>query len=159
MDENAPEARPMNRNSIVHGGRAIALAAIVTSSALACQAQATKPVGIDEAGPPAAHDAVQRFTHRDVMALAANARAATRNHDQRMLHLFRVALTKRVGAEAVQRVRADYRRLIADLGAADANHDSRARAHFLDQLRTLCDEGGLAAAFEACQADLAAYGR
>jgi hypothetical protein len=76
-----------------------------------------------------------------------------------MLHVYRVALTKRVGAEAVQRVHTDYRRLIADLGAAGGNHDSRARAHFLGQLRTLCDEGGLAAAFEACQADLAAYGR
>ena len=149
----------MSRNSIVHGGRAIALAAIVTTSALACQAQAANRAGIDEAGRAPARDAALRSTHRDVRALAANARAATRNHDQRMLHMFRVALTKRVGAEAVQRVHADYRRLIADLDAADANHDSRARAHFLAQLRTLCDEGGLAAAFETCQADLAAHGR
>lgn len=149
----------MNRNSIVHGGRAIALAAIVTTSALACQAQATKPAGIDEAGRRPAPDAAQRSTPRDVRALAASARAATINHDQRMVHVYRLALTRRVGAEAVQRAHTDYRRLIADLGAADANHDSRARARFLAQVRTLCDEGGLAAAFEACQADLAAYGR
>ena len=149
----------MNRNSIVHGGRAIALAAILTTSALACQAQAANRAGIDDAGRPPAQDTDQRSTHRVVRVLAANARAATRNHDQRMLHVFRVALTKRVGAEAVQQVHADYRRLIGDLGAAEANHDSRARARFLAQLTTLCDEGGLAAAFEACQTDLAAYGR
>ena len=90
--------------------------------------------------------------------LIVNGAAAQRRHDWRLLRQFQAALIERYGLPAINDARESYARALADLSAASAAGDSRARATFRAELRAMCGPGGLVGAFEACDAHLITLG-
>jgi hypothetical protein len=125
--------------------RILALAAVVIAASVACQSRA---------GAAAAPSAGPVGPAQAVTALVADARAARERHDARMLHAIRTRLAVRIGDAAVLRAKVTVMQAVANLAAAEAAHDARARARALAQLRALCDPASLTSAFAPCPAGL-----
>ena len=145
--------------------RAILLATMIAATATACQLGAGSPrpgslptapstVATPSWGPSDAPATLRDLT---VHRLVGDLRAARAQHDPRTFHLLRNELAKLVGAAAVNHADTSYRQVIASLSAAEAYHDTQARARYRAQLRALCDPAGLASALEPCETDLAIY--
>ena len=149
----------MSRSATTVHGRALALTVILASAALACGGTANAAPGRGSPSTEAQGARSRSAMPVDVLdGLIASARAAQRQHDWRSIRRFQVELTEQVGVSAVSEARASYQRAIADLAAATARSDARARAEFRAQLRVMCGPGGLAGAFEACGGDVIVWG-
>ena len=94
-----------------------------------------------------------------VQRVEADLAAAMANHDMRLYHLLRSRLSSYVGADAIRSADETYRQALANLAAAFAAHDGKARAGFSTQLRTLCTPPSLTSAIEPCDGYLAALSR
>ena len=98
--------------------------------------------------------------HRpDLAVLIGNADAARDSGDWQNLRRFQSALVDQVGPAVVVAVRADYRRALADLAAANARGDARVRAEIRGQLRAMCDGHSVIGAFETCDTASTMWGR
>jgi multidrug resistance efflux pump len=93
-----------------------------------------------------------------VQQIEGDLAAAMANHDMRLYHQLRSRLTSYVGADAIRSADETYRQARANLAAAIAAHDGKARAGFSAHLRTLCRPPSLTSAIEPCEGDLAAVG-
>jgi hypothetical protein len=135
----------------------VVLAAAVIAGAGACQARvgATGAGAPSTTGPVGAEAAAREIPNPAVEALIADARAARTQHDARALHLIRMRLTGVIGDAAARQAETTYRRVLADLAAADAAHDAMARARSRARLNELCDPAGVRYALGWCDAYLA----
>jgi hypothetical protein len=136
------------------------VAAAVIAGAAACQAQAGNA---GPAAPPLIHldradAAVAEFRDATVQELIADAREAAAQHDARTLHRIRARLVGTLRGQALRQLLATHRQILANLAAADAAHDPRARAHYRAELRALCDAASVTTALGLCGADLAGQG-
>jgi hypothetical protein len=148
----------MSRSRTIHHGPTIILAVLVASATVACTTTTAAPAGDRPAATTGTAQAVARSASKPkVSGLIANARAAQRQHDWRLLRRFQTSLIEVVGLPAISEARASYSRAVADLAAATAAGDSRARAGFRAELRALCGPDGLVAAFESCDADVVVW--
>ena len=134
-----------------HAAAALALSAIVSLSAIACQGRAgqTAPEAAPNVGPSATA-IPDPVADPAVRAILANVQAARSQHDARALHQFRAALTNLLGEAVIERADAAYRQVLVNLRAADAAHDLKARAAFRAQLRALCAPTSVTGAIEPC---------
>jgi hypothetical protein len=137
----------------------IVLVAVIASGSAACQTTtaarvASEPSVTTQTGGNA------RLAESDplVSGLITNAQAAQRQGDWQMLRRFQASLVARAGGPAITAARADYQRALADLAAAEAVGDSRARAEFRVRIRALCAPTSLVSAFEHCDADVVSWG-
>jgi hypothetical protein len=145
--------------------RAILLATMIAATATACQLGAgsagsgSLPMAPTTVATPSGgrSDAPATLGDPTVLRLVGDLRAARARHDLRTFHLLRNELAKLLGAPAVNHADTSYRQVIASLSAAEAYHDSQARARYRAQLRALCDPAGLASAIEPCETDLVIY--
>jgi len=94
-----------------------------------------------------------------VQQIEADLAAAMANHDMRLYHQLRSHLSSYVGADAIRSADETYRQALANLAAAFAAYDGKARAGFSAQLRTLCLPPSLTSAIEPCDRYLAALSR
>ena len=109
---------------------ALALLATIAIGAAACQARdGTTGAGAPTATHPNAAEAANaEIRNPSVQALLADAQAAAARHDSRTLHQIRARLAGLLRPDAVREVVANYRRVLANLAAAEAAHDPTARA-------------------------------
>lgn len=148
----------MSRTWIRSDQRALALFALLSMAVGACHAAAAAPGASDAVLRGV--DAVVPALHRsDLAVLIADASAARRQGDWQNLRRFQTALVERVGAAGVAAARADYRRAIADLRAAEARGDGVVRATLRAQLGDMCGLGSIVSAFETCAVEATTWGR
>jgi hypothetical protein len=148
----------MPRSRTHSGLMAMALIAVAVAAA-ACSAGASVPRGASDLTlhgvSPDGH-----VIHRpDLAVLIGNAEAARDSGDWQNLRRFQSALVDEVGPAVVVAVRADYRRALADLAAANARGDARVRAEIRGQLRAMCDGHSVIGVFETCDSTSTMWGR
>ena len=150
----------MPRSRILPSGRMIVLVAVIASGSAACQTTTAARVASEPSAVTTQTGGNARLAESDplVSGLIANAQAAQRQGDWQMLRRFQASLVARAGGPAITAARADYQRALADLAAAEAVGDSRARAEFRVRIRALCAPTSLVSAFEHCDADVVSWG-
>jgi len=139
----------MSRSRIHADGRVIALFATLTVAIAACHAGSVAP----STTASALHgvESIAPTLHRsDLAVLIADAGAARGQGDWQNLRRFQAALVDRVGPTAISAARAEYRRALVDLAAADARGDARVRAALRVELLSMCGSDSVVGAFETC---------